>query len=120
MHARGRTTIFPREDNFFKLKEAFPYDEILTKVWKERPRTPMWDEFVEWIAHLTVGFLFGCCACGGALGVEWIYILVVDTNQALIHGKTGHEMNVFVPWLWYCGMSAIMGLISGSMTTFWA
>jgi hypothetical protein len=33
MHATGHTTVFPREDNVYTMKQSFPFDEIQTKIW---------------------------------------------------------------------------------------
>ena len=37
MPPEGKTLVFPREDNLYKKKQSLPYDEVQTKVWRDRP-----------------------------------------------------------------------------------
>lgn len=70
MIPKGFTDTFPREDNLYTLKEGMPYDEIYTKVWAERPRNILCEEFKYWFAFVTLGTLVGCVGFLCALWVQ--------------------------------------------------
>jgi len=124
MIPKGYTDEFPRKDNLFTLKEAMPYDEIYTKVWAERPRNIACEEFKYWFAFATMGVLVGIVGFFCALWVQCLCDWVMNVLHILIYSGAKADdpdtYNVFVPYLWFTGMSGIFGLIAASMTTFWA
>jgi len=124
MLPKGYTNEFPRKDNLFTLKEAMPYDEIYTKVWAERPRNVACEEFKYWFAFVTMSVLVGICGFFCALWVQCLCDWVMNVMHILIYSGAQTDdpssYNVFVPYLWFTGMSGIFGLIAASMTTFWA
>lgn len=123
MIPKGYTHEFPRKDNLFTLKEAMPYDEIYTKVWTERPRNKLCEEVKYWFAFVTLGTVVGIIGFLCALWVQQLCCGVVMFMRTLIEsGADGdvEKFNVFVPYLWFMGMSGLFGLIASSMTSFWA
>ena len=124
MAPKGFTNEFPRKDNLFTLKEAMPYDEIYTKVWAERPRNIACEDFKYWCAFAIMGILVGFCGFLCTLWVQCLCDWVLAVMHDLIYSGAKMEdtstYNVFVPYLWFTGMSGIFGLIASSMTTFWA
>jgi hypothetical protein len=58
----GKTYIFPREDNMYKKKQSLPYDEVQTKVWRDRPKMAKMEQAKEWFVYMMVGFVSGTVA----------------------------------------------------------
>lgn len=62
MSAVGKTLVFPREDNIYRGKESIPYDEIQTKVWRNRAAVRKTEHVKEWTVYVLIGVLTGFVA----------------------------------------------------------
>ena len=62
MSAVGKTLVFPREDNIYKGKQSIPYDEIQTKVWRNRAAVRKAEHVREWTVYVLIGLLTGIVA----------------------------------------------------------
>jgi len=123
MHATGHTTVFPREDNVYTMKQSFPFDEVQTKPWQNRPRNKDWEEFKEWYAYVLMGVLVGCAGMLGYIGVAELIGFVMKWNHHFIHSmeSNGNEdYGVFLPWLVFVGCSTVFGFLGCAMTAYYA
>lgn len=73
MPPEGKTLEFPREDNLYKKKQSLPYDEVQTKVWRDRPTMRKKEQAKEWLVYMLVGLISGSVA----------YCMIVSEEQLL-------------------------------------
>lgn len=72
MPPEGKTYIFPREDNLYKKKQSLPYDEVQTKVWRDRPSERKKEQGKEWLVYMLVGLVSGTVAYGMIVTEEFL------------------------------------------------
>ena len=87
MPAIGKTTEFPRKDNYYTKKESLPYDESQTKIWRNRERRYSREKVKEWIAYCLVGLFCGTVAFGMIHMEEFLLDKVNIGVRNLIRGR---------------------------------
>ena len=76
----GHTLVFPRKDNVYKKKEALPFDEINSNVWKRAFRNDWKENLKQWVIYITCGIIVGLTAFCMASLEE----LLVNGNRHLL------------------------------------
>ena len=109
----GNETSWPRKDNMFKHKESLSYNDAISKVWLERP-VGQYEEAIEICLLVLCGLLIALSA------------LIMDIiEESLIHFKDHwaqtqiENNNNTLGWLVYASFSALLGVLSCVMTTYW-
>lgn len=76
----GRTTVFPRKDNIYKKKEALPFDEINSLVWRRAFKNDWKENIKHWCVYMVAGALIGITA----FGMDKLEELLVNSNRELL------------------------------------
>lgn len=118
MPAVGKTLVFPREDNVFKTKESIPYDEIQTKVWRDRPKRRSAEHIREWGAYILLGLGIGFTGFVMSTLEENLSGWISHTMQKMIDPTATGTAHVS-PWLFFAFLSGCCALISGIMTVYY-
>ena len=113
MSAVGKDTIFPRKDNAFMAKQSLGYQEVESRVWVNRP-IGKYEVQMEWLAYIILG-----------VGTGSIAFVMDMIEEGLVHFKdhfTQHQIDAgshLAAWLFYACFSALLGVVSCCLTTFW-
>ena len=131
MPAVGKTFVFPREDNMYMKKESIAYDEAHTKIWRERPRRNQKEKLKEWLAYGLVGVFLGMTAfvmvtieenLTGAIARTVNRMIKKAVSDANAAGTAHFDIAAtegINPWLVFGFCSGGLGIIAGTMTTYW-
>lgn len=76
----GHTLEFPRKDNVYKKKEALPFDEAHSLVWKRAFRNDWKENLKHWLVYMIAGAMIGITA----FGMDKLEELLVNSNRRLL------------------------------------
>ena len=125
----GHTLDFPRKDNIYTHKEALPFDESKSLVWKSRLKSPVKENFLHWIVYS----IAGCCIGFTAFLMDKLEELLVGSNRKLLQYIIDQNTVVvdgtitnptastrwISAWLCYSGICGFLGLCAGIMTVYY-
>ena len=117
----GHTLEFPRKDNVYKSKEALPFDESDSLVWKRAFKNDWRENLKHWFIYIIGGICIGITA----FGMDKLEELLVNSNGKLLQfiinlqGQNATWQLIIYPLLAYCGVAAILGLLAGIMTVYY-
>lgn len=117
----GHTIEFPRKDNVYKKKEALPFDEFDSLVWRRAFRNDWKENIKQWFVYMIAGTCVGITA----FGMDKLEELLVNSNRKLLQrvidatGETAGATRLIFPWLAYIAVAACLGFIAGVMTVYY-
>ena len=76
----GNTIDFPRKDNVYKKKDALPFDEIESLVWRRAFKNDWKENFKHWFVYMIAGTCIGITA----FGMDKLEELLVNSNRILL------------------------------------
>lgn len=80
MSYMGRTLTFPRKDNVYKKKEAIPFDEANSLVWKRAFKDDWRENAKHWLVYMVAGAMIGITA----FGMDQLEVAIVTGNRKLL------------------------------------
>lgn len=120
MSYMGHTLEFPRKDNVYKKKEALPYDEADSLVWRRAFKNDWKENLLVWSIYILGGMGVGVTAFSMSKLEEFLVNSNRKLLQFIIDSNIGNpSFQLLYPLLAYCGFAAVLGLLAGLLTVYY-